>query len=157
MRKIPEDTVVSLFELRFSIENVFFREHMKQYKFPEGINHTHMKALLTLRVWGEQSMSDLSKKLNLEKGSFTPVAQKLIEEGYIVKERSKKDKRVYNLSLTKLGTETANKFKSDHLLFIKKYLEQLTEEEKKELDSALVTVSNVVDRFEGSKKPCFVE
>jgi DNA-binding MarR family transcriptional regulator len=154
MRKIPEDTVISLFELRFSIENVFFRAHMKQYDFPKGINQTHMKALLMLRHCGAQSMSELSKKLNLEKGSFTPVANKLIEEGFVFKERNENDKRVYILSLTELGTRTANKFKSDHLEFIKKYLEQLSEKEKKELDEALVTVTNIVERFEGEKAKC---
>lgn len=151
MRKIPEDTVVSLFKLRFSIENIFFRDYMKHYNFPDGINHTHMKTLLILRNWGEQSMSDLSKKLNLEKGSFTPIADKLIKTGYIFKERSQTDKRVYTLHLSDLGRETATKFKSEHLIYIQKYLEQLSEEEKIELDEATVNVIKILEHFEDEK------
>lgn len=157
MKKNPEDIVVGLFELRFTIENVLFREFMKQYEFPIELNSTHMKALLTLHYWGKQSMSELSRKLTLEKGSFTPVADKLISEQYIIKEKDSKDHRVYILSLTETGKNLACDFKGKHFEYIQQYVDKLSDKEKKELEDATMKVSEMVRGFNDgdvtSRKP----
>ena len=85
------------------IEKVYFKGFEGTCDFPFHLNQTHIKTLMTLKFEGENPMSVISDKLNLEKGSFTPVANSLIDLGLIEKTPDCKDKRVYNLHLTEKG------------------------------------------------------
>ena len=51
------------------------------------------------------SMTNVAKILNITVGTLTTAVKKIIEKGFLVKERSKKDQRVYYLKLTEKGYE----------------------------------------------------
>jgi DNA-binding MarR family transcriptional regulator len=93
-------------------------------------------------------MSEVSRRLNLEKGSFTPVAAKLIKLGYIQKNQDESDKRVYNLELTDLGLEVAEDFKEKHLTYINQLVTQFSEDERQEYFEAIDKVYQMTKRLE---------
>lgn len=51
------------------------------------------------------SMTNVANKLNITTGTLTTAVKRIIEKGFLVKNRSKKDQRVYYLKLTKKGFE----------------------------------------------------
>ena len=118
-----------IMQLKGAMEHVLFKEFLQHYDLPEGLNPTHVMTLMSLMMMGPIQMSELSKRLNLEKGSFTPVANKLIKKGLIKKERSEVDLRVYELSLTDSGIEMAKNFGSAHMNYTKGLLDKLDDKE----------------------------
>lgn len=128
-----------IMQLKGALEDVLFKDFIHNYALPEGLNSTHIMTLMSLLMVSPIQMSDLSKKLNLEKGSFTPVANKLIKKGLIKKERSDVDLRVYEISLTDQGKEIAMNFGSAHMRYTKGLLDQL--EDKDDFIDAIAKVT----------------
>ena len=125
-----EKRIEGIFELHRSIISIFFKDFEEIFKLPEGLNFTHMRAALSLRFHGRMTMSELSRMLVIEKGSFTPVAALLIKKGYIRKEQSAQDKRVYHLVLTDEGIKLTTLFRNEHWKFMSEVLSQLPDDEQ---------------------------
>lgn len=130
MYKNDNDRLKTIFGLRSMIEKVYFKGYEFSGDFQVELNHTHIRTLMILKFEGESAMSAISAKLNLEKGSFTPVANKLMECGFIEKIVDEKDKRVCNLCLTEIGRVFSEEYSINHVAYINKLLECLTENER---------------------------
>ena len=159
-----DEVYKSVFILKVAMEQTMFRAFIQEYPLPEGTNPTHIKALAALSIRGKCPMSEIAHFLNLEKGSFTPVANKLIALGYIVKERSQEDKRVYNISLSEEGMAIADKFLEGHADYVRGLLESLSPEQQEEFYNSLEMVTSTLfkiteqseDSFNPYKGPTFV-
>ncbi|MBI9105011.1 MAG: MarR family transcriptional regulator [Spirochaetales bacterium] len=134
-----------IIDLMRSSELIFFRNFEAQFKLPPGLNFTHVKASMILRFNRQCTMSELSALMLLEKGSFTPVATRLMEKGYIEKIQSVEDKRVYNLRLTEAGMDFTRQFGVIHRAYVRKTIEKLTSTEQVEYMD-LVEKLNVLNR-----------
>lgn len=130
-------------QLKGALEQLVFKDFLHQYDFPKGLNPTHIKTLMSLYIHGSAPMSELSRMLNLEKGSFTPVANKLIKEEFIKKERNQTDKRIYELMLTEKGEKIAKEFSTAH----RKYLTDLVKQVE-DLDGFLEAINTVTNSLE---------
>ena len=124
--------LLSLFRLKRDLNELFFRAFFNIYQFPEELNSTHMQSMIYLDHLGSCPMTQISRILQMEKGSFTPVAKKLTELGYIKKIRNADDKRIFELSLTSTGLTLVGHFKEEHQKYIRECLSMLTTEEQKE-------------------------
>jgi DNA-binding MarR family transcriptional regulator len=141
-----------ILELRSIIENAFFRAFEESTDFPVNLNHTHVRTMIFLKFQGEKPMSVVSNKLNMEKGSFTPVANHLIDLGYIERLPDPKDKRICNLRLLESGEELTNEIIAKHNIFADKMLGNLTEDEKKKYFEAIVLINELTVRMQQGKK-----
>ncbi len=121
-----------ILQLKRDMSGLFFKAFFSLYSFPEGLNPTHLQTMIYLDHNGPSSMSQISHILQLEKGSFTPVAKKLIEKGYIEKKQSEKDKRIYELNLTPKGQDLVYHFKAEHMQYIDKTLSSISRKEQTE-------------------------
>lgn len=142
-----KESLKSIFELRSIIENVYFRAFESSSNLPIKLNHTHIKTLMILNFEGEKSMSVISDKVNLEKGSFTSVANSLIELGFVHKIRDTEDKRVFNLTLTSKGQEFAGEFAKNHLAYMVQKLECLTNDEKICYFASIQIINNITRKM----------
>ncbi|MDC7226730.1 MAG: MarR family transcriptional regulator [Spirochaetales bacterium] len=136
-----DEHIENLFELHWSIISIFFKGFDESFKLPEGLNFTHMKTAMTIFFHGPMTMSEISKRLALEKGSFTPVASRLISGGYVRKERSREDKRVYKLALTESGEELTERLRTAHNQYIQSMLDRLNADEQKEYFEDIVRLN----------------
>lgn len=118
-----------IFALYFTLDRIFFREFRSRYQL-ENMNFTHFRAMMLLIVEGSSSMTQLSEKMNLEKGSLTSVANHLHKLGYVKKVKDEKDKRVYTLKATDKGREFSEVVIGDHLEYINEKIEGFSEQEK---------------------------
>lgn len=115
--------------LKYTMEKLFFKSFAVGFPLPEGLNFTHIRAVMMLYFQGPCTMSRLSTLLILEKGSFTPIARKLINSDIIEKFRSEKDRRKYLLKLTEKGDSLAQEVGGAHINYINETLCRLPEED----------------------------
>jgi len=156
MKAQGNETVQSIFQLHSSIEFIFFKEFIHNYSLPKGLNPTHIKTLMALRFTGARPMSEISKFLSLEKGSFTPVANRLIKDGYVEKQQSAEDRRVYNLTLTDKGLDLAKDFGSKHINHIETILAPLEDQEKDAFLQRIEAITTTLSRITGKDLPTFL-
>ncbi|WP_054027294.1 MarR family winged helix-turn-helix transcriptional regulator [Bacillus sp. FJAT-28004] len=70
-----------------------------------GLGMTHGKMLIILGKTGPQKASALAEQLLITSGGVTGIADRLIELGYVKRERGEKDRRVVMLDITEEGME----------------------------------------------------
>lgn len=149
--KIPEpesEFLRKLFEVMPRIEDVFFSSFFKNRVDASKLNKTHTKTIMSLFFMGSVPMSEISQKLGLEKGSFTPVAKKLIELGLVEKTKSEEDRRISLLSLTDKGEAYADNLRINHHKHMHAQLDKLTPTDQEKFESALGTVLSMLDVIE---------
>ncbi|MBN2558162.1 MAG: MarR family transcriptional regulator [Clostridia bacterium] len=146
MNKTNTD-LTKIFELSHTYRDVFIRNFEIAYPAPEGLNKTHLRTLMYIRFANNPKMSEISGNMGLEKGSFTPVAQKLLDLGYIRKDKTEKDKRKSILNLTEKGKRLTDEFGKAHEKYIKEKLDLLTPDEVKYLFSSMDTVLHIVKKL----------
>lgn len=78
-------------------------------------------------------MAELARDQLMTKGGITGVADHLEEQGYITRVRSKSDRRVINIEITKDGRKLLKKGTALYQQFVEESLEDLSEEEIKSL------------------------
>lgn len=132
-----------IFEFSHIYRDVFVRDFLADYPTPEGLNRTHLRTLLYIMFADNPKMSEISGNMGLEKGSFTPVAQKLLTLGYISKSKTDKDRRKSILNLTEKGTKLTQEYYNAHAKYIYDKLEILGDEQEKymELLETLLTMT----------------
>lgn len=151
MKSNENESFRSILDLRSIIEKVYFKEFEAKIDFPFKLNHTHIKTLMTLRFEGERPMSMISDKLNMEKGSFTPVANILIEHGFIEKIPDSNDKRIFNLSLTEKGRDFSTKLYHLHNTYVNELLEVLSADEKSLYFAAIQLINTISHKIQNNK------
>jgi len=87
MKKLKTDLLL-IYELSHTYRDAFIKEFEDNYEVPDNLNKTHLRTLMYINFEEKPKMSLISGKMGLEKGSFTPVAQKLMELGYITKNKT---------------------------------------------------------------------
>ncbi len=145
--KITPDEIREIFPLRSMYEQAFFRNFFTQDESAEGLNHSQIITVIILKIEGPLRMSTISEKLNLEKGSFTPVAKRLIELGYIERTRDEQDKRVFNLSLTEEGLVFAEKLKEKHVAYIENLLNIFDQYERERFFKAVSELNVLIGKL----------
>ncbi|OBZ12502.1 hypothetical protein A7975_15910 [Bacillus sp. FJAT-26390] len=70
-----------------------------------GLGMTHGRMLTILAQSGAQKASALAEQLLITSGGVTGIADRLIELGYVKRERGEKDRRVVMLDITEAGLE----------------------------------------------------
>ena len=92
------ETVVDVFNEAMAIQELYLRKS----KFKElSMSETHVIDAVDKAEF--PSMTNVAKILNVTMGTLTTAVKKIIEKGFLIKERSKKDQRVFYLKLTEKG------------------------------------------------------
>jgi len=84
------------------------KEVIKCYRpFLDELDITYPQYLVLMVLWkeGEQSVSDLGEKLNLDSGTLTPLLKRLEQKQIVSRTRYKNDERIVHITLTKKGND----------------------------------------------------
>lgn len=73
-----------------------------------GLGMTHGRMLIILAQSGAQKASALAEQLLITSGGVTGIADRLIELGYVKRERGEQDRRVVMLDITDEGLKIVN-------------------------------------------------
>lgn len=138
-----------LYELSHVYRDFFIKDFESGFDIPDELNKTHVRTLMYIRFADMPKMSEISGNMGLEKGSFTPVAQKLYELGYIKKNKTEKDRRKSLLELTEKGKALTDDFAKEHRDYLNKKLASLDKETAKQLTDSfefiLKTLKNIAE------------
>lgn len=88
------------------------------------------------------TISDIAKDLSFTLPTITVAINKLEKKGYVTKTKSKEDKRMVYVSLTKMGKKIDNVHRYIHLKMAREIEKELEEDEKESLLRGLRKVND---------------
>ena len=97
----------------------------------KDISNNDMHIIDAIGIEEPRRMSVIAKKLTVTMGTLTTNMNNLEDKGYIMRERSKKDKRVVLVSLTDKGRRAFFHHRDFHKHMIRAILKDLNEDEIK--------------------------
>ncbi|KKK33358.1 transcriptional regulator [Salinicoccus sediminis] len=115
-----------------SMQDQSFKD-MKRY----GLNPTEFAVMELLYNKGPQQIREIGSRVLLASGSITYVVDKLVNEGYAVKERYEMDRRITYVSLRPRGRKLMDEIFPQHAEQMERITSGLTVIEKRRLTELL--------------------
>ena len=138
------ETVVDVFNEAMAIQELY----LKKSRFKElSMSETHVIDAVDKSEF--PSMTNVAKILNITVGTLTTAVKKIIEKGFLVKERSKKDQRVYYLKLTEKGYEALKIHEQFHYELAELYKAAIPDDH---VDWVFETLKNIKVDLDNYKK-----
>ncbi|PNR94920.1 MarR family winged helix-turn-helix transcriptional regulator [Petrotoga olearia] len=94
-----------------------------------NISPAQFDVLQTVYFKGPKMLSDISKRLGITKSTTTGLIRRLEVAGYLVREKSKKDKRVYVVKITQEGSNIIENVIKNRVKLMEKVYEKLGKKE----------------------------
>lgn len=135
--ELSEREMKLVFHLIPAFSQAFFEGHGESFGDLEGLNKTHVHAVVYLKIHGPSAMSTVARFLGLEKGSFTPIANRLLEWGFVTREVDPEDRRRQVLQLTDLGREFAERLRERRGARFREQVDKLSKMERRQFFQAL--------------------
>lgn len=105
-------------------------------EFPDITNHD-MHVIHAIGTEEPKNMSTIARTLSVTVGTLTIAMNSLVKKGYVVRERSKEDRRVVFISLSEKGRQVYEYHENFHREMIQSVVEELDEQELAVLLKAL--------------------
>lgn len=141
------DEVGEMIQRLVRVLNLFERDQIKIY----GFTTSQCNVLLELKKAESLTMSELSEKMNLNTSTMTRVLDNMVRDGYILRERNEKDRRVVTVRLSETGKEMAEKLGDSVTDYYRKIIEGIPEGQ---LEQVLQSVSLLQRAFEKANPNC---
>lgn len=120
----------------------------EEYK---DITNNDMHIIEAIGIEEPRRMSDIAKRLNVTMGTLTTNMNSLEEKGYIIRERSKTDKRVVLVVLTLKGKKAFCHHRGFHRNMIKAIVRGLDEDEMKVMIKCLLNLNEFFEKYENGQ------
>jgi len=120
----------------------------EEYK---DITNNDMHIIEAIGIEEPRRMSDIAKRLNVTMGTLTTNMNSLEEKGYIIRERSKTDKRVVLVVLTTKGKKAFCHHRGFHRNMIKAIVRGLDEDEMKVMIKCLLNLNEFFEKYENGQ------
>ena len=120
----------------------------EEYK---DITNNDMHIIEAIGIEEPRRMSDIAKRLNVTMGTLTTNMHSLEEKGYIIRERSKTDKRVVLVVLTPKGKKAFCHHRGFHRNMIKAIVRGLDEDEMKVMIKCLLNLNEFFEKYENGQ------
>lgn len=139
-------------ELFFDVFNNIL-SYEEYWLFKKKINLT-INEVHVIEAIGKEKIiksGDLSRKLNVTKGTLTVVANRLFSKEYIDRLKNDNDKRLVYLSLTQKGEKIFKEHEKFHIAMIEEIKKVLKKEEMVVLAKAIGNINSFFKKIEKSK------
>jgi len=103
--------------------------------------------LFILEEKGNLSMTELSKELLTSKQQMTPIVEKLIKCGFVIRKYNKIDRRVIKIFLSLSGKKYIKKLKMDIFDMMKNKFHSLNDDDLSNLYKAFIEIKNIVNKL----------
>lgn len=130
-----------------NIKNLLFQDWINlDLKFSKS----EIFAMLFIEKRKEITMSELAEYINAPMSTATGIADRLVKNHYLRRERSEKDRRIVVLKLTDKGSQIVIDFKSVISKYFNIILDNLSEDEKRCLSKI---VFKIIDNLQSRSVP----
>lgn len=131
-QKTINEVLVTLFNEIWQLERAaIITEEFKD------ISNNDMHVIEAIDLGEGNSMTKIAKKLSITVGSLTIAMNNLVLKGYVLRERSDKDRRVVNVKLTEKGENAYNHHENYHKKMVEAVIDHLDEDETEVLIGSL--------------------
>lgn len=107
---------------------------------------THINLLAALRREGSATMTDISNWFRIAKSNITPLVDRLIEDGYVVRKRGEKDKRVVTIQIMDKGRDVLQTVYDAAVCNLIEWTSVLDEKDRLELKEAYIKIANILEK-----------
>ncbi|MEQ6388485.1 MarR family transcriptional regulator [Bacillaceae bacterium S4-13-58] len=112
------------------------------------LNPTQFFILLTLNDHGKRPTTELGKKLSILKSNVSPLINGLLEQGYVERSHSEKDRRVIYIDITQKGRDFVKDRKQKMQEKVRNELTFLEEDDRNKLEEAVHVVHTMLSKME---------
>ncbi|MET3683577.1 DNA-binding MarR family transcriptional regulator [Alkalibacillus flavidus] len=112
------------------------------------LHPSHFHILHTVEQAESIQMSDIAWSLSINKSNLTPLIQKLLNHGYIQKEKSSLDRRITYVSLTEDGKQFLCEQKQRLEQVVEDRLSTLSQEDQRQLKDAFQSISTILSSLD---------
>ena len=113
-----------------------------------GFTLPQLSVISILEKYGEQKVSELSLKMGLSDSTVSGILDRLEQKNIIKRRRTKDDRRVVKISLTKKSKEFCNDFRQKREEYFTQLLKKLSEQEIKDIIKGLEILNRVLNEEE---------
>lgn len=128
-------------------------KHVEAYLTKDIVKHalnpTEFGVLEILLNKGSLTIQEIGDRILMPNSSLTYVIETLIAKKMVIKEQSKKDKRAFNINLTRNGKKLIEEVFKKHQLSINKLFDVLNEQEINEMSGLLLKVGKHAQELRG--------
>ncbi|MGL5676430.1 MAG: MarR family winged helix-turn-helix transcriptional regulator [Cellulosilyticaceae bacterium] len=132
--------IVKLIKEIYGSMNTTIGQEMKE----SGLTPQQIMIIKVIAHEKEVTLSRICGELSLAKATVSGSIQRLEEAGYIVKEKKATDKRNTYISFSEKGRQFAQAFRKEMNQSFCKVFEKLTQDEVREIESALKLLSDKI-------------
>lgn len=118
-------------KLNRAVESINSKLNFSLLKY--GLSESQFYILDTLFHLGSLSQQEIAKKISKSGGNITMVVDNLEKNGYVIRKRNEKDRRVFKIHLTDDGKRLFKKVLPKQVKIIKNSIGVLSENEKTEM------------------------
>lgn len=108
-----------------------------------------MHVMEAIGLEGAKNMTSVARELEVTTGTLTIAVNSLVKKGYVDRSRSEEDRRVVLVSLSGKGEKAYLHHQKFHQDMIEAVLKELTGEEQRVLEQALVKLTQFFRQCEG--------
>ncbi len=119
-----------------------------------GVTLAQCHTLLEIENKGEESLTELSKSLGLNKSTISRTIEGLVNIGLVDRTIPAENRRMSNIQLTKAGKRVCNTVNTSNDKYFEEIISVLNDEEKNELLSHLNKVINKMVELRSDKYNC---
>lgn len=134
------------FALLAYMRDKFFRP--LEQKTRSRMSHVQHFAVSILFRKGSRSMSELAQEMQISKQQLTPLVDKLINQGLLVKKADENDRRIVRIEVSEQGREMLREMFAEKKADLVERLRLLPDEELAELDRMLKRIHEILKSVE---------
>lgn len=144
---MAQSTKRSINELLVNLFNHVMDMEAKAVITPEfsDISNNDMHIMEAIGVDELKNMSEIARKLSVTVSTLTTNMNGLEKKGYIIRERSRTDKRVVHVKLTDKGRKAFFHHRDFHKKMIRAIVKDLSDEEMEALYRCLMNLSSFLE------------
>ena len=113
-----------------------------------GLSMPQFSVLMQLHHKGAFGMSEVSERLEVTPAAASQLVDKLVQNGYIVREEDPNDRRARLLNLTDKGRDVIRQGVEERYRWMDQLAERLTDEERAQISDALDIMTRVATDLE---------
>ncbi|MEG1256590.1 MarR family transcriptional regulator [Clostridium sp.] len=133
----------------FTLIVQFHKKVIKPEEFIKSlpIPPSHVKVICYLSHTGSSPVSQIAKDLSISKPNMTPIIDKLIEEGYVIRYEDPNDRRVLRVDITDKAQELFESRKQLAKRLLEEKMSTLSPEDLESLGSIVKQFSNIINKL----------
>lgn len=141
-----------IYELNHTTSHLIYQYITKTTKYP--LSPSQRWLLWLLKEHGTRTPSDVAQVMGVTSGAVTSLADRLCKQNLINRERSKKDRRVVELSLTPKGEEMIEAIQQEILTRLAEICSKLTEDDIQNAKHIFTKVKTILEELlsEGQRR-----